>query len=199
MLISSLTGLWLWWPLSGSVSRGFRWKRRPQFDANLHYMSGFWVCVPLAMLSFTGIWISFPAFFNNMTGQKSPPRQPPAAPVEHPAQSIDSVVRSAGGQPLVINWPTGKSPVWKVTLEKGEAEISDATGAVKVKPPRPETTARLMRRLHDGTGMGAVWGGVIFLGGIIPAVLAVTGIIMWVDARKWRKRPKRRAEAVAAE
>ena len=27
MAISCLTGLWLWWPVSGSVRRGLRWKR----------------------------------------------------------------------------------------------------------------------------------------------------------------------------
>ena len=37
-----------------------------------------------------------------------------------------------------------------------------------------------MRRLHDGTGMGPVWQIVIFIGGIIPALLAVTGIVMWL-------------------
>jgi hypothetical protein len=43
-----------------------------------------------------------------------------------------------------------------------------------------------MRRLHDGTGMGAVWRAIIFLGGIIPAILAVTGIVMWLRSRGWR-------------
>ncbi len=199
MLVSSLTGLWLWWPLTGSVMRGLRWKRRPQLDANLHHLTGFWVCVPLAMLSFTGAWISFPAFFGSLSGEKSPPRPQPAPPIERTVQSVDAVTRGVGGHPVVINWPTAKSPVWKVTLEKGDAEVVDATGAAKVKPPRPETTARLMRRLHDGTSMGPVWQIVIFLGGIIPAVLAVTGITMWVGSRKWRKRPQRRTEAVAAE
>lgn len=199
MLVSSLTGLWLWWPLTGSVTRGLRWNRRPQFDANLHHLTGFWVCIPLAMLSLTGAWISFPAFFGAISGEKSPPRPMPAPPVERPVQTIDVVVQGVGGHAVAVTWPTGKSPVWKVTLEKGEAEVADGTGTVKVKPERPETTARLMRRLHDGTGMGPVWQILIFLGGIIPAVLAITGVTMWVDSRKWRKRPKRRAETVAAE
>ena len=54
------------------------------------------------------------------------------------------------------------------------------------RPPRPETNARLMRRLHDGTDMGPVWQAIIFLGGIIPAILAVTGIVMWLRSRGWR-------------
>ena len=32
-------------------------------NANLHYLAGFWILIPLAMLSFTGAWISFPTVF----------------------------------------------------------------------------------------------------------------------------------------
>lgn len=77
MLISSLTGLWLWWPLTGSVRRGSLLKRRPQFDANLHHLTGFWICIPLAMLSLTGAWISFPAFFSGLSGYASRSRVRP--------------------------------------------------------------------------------------------------------------------------
>jgi uncharacterized iron-regulated membrane protein len=195
MLVSSLTGLWLWWPLTGSVRRGFRWKRRPQFDANLHHQLGFWVCVPLAMLSLTGAWISFPAFFGSLFGAKPPQRPAPAAPMVETVQGVDDVLRSVGGQAVAITWPTGKSPVWKVTLEKGEAEVADASGAVTTRPPRPETLARTMRRWHDGTGMGAVWQVIIFVGGMIPAALAVTGVTMWIGTRRWRKRPARKLAA----
>lgn len=197
MLVSSLTGLWLWWPLTGSVRRGLRWNRRPQLDANLHHQLGFWICIPLAMLSFTGAWISFPAFFGPMIGEKAPQRPPPAPPLAAPRLDVNAVALKAPSQPVSIAWPTAKSPVWKVALEQGEAEIADATGAVTVKPPRPETVARTMRRWHDGTGMGPVWQAIIFLGGIIPAVLAITGITMWANSRKWRKRPGSRRLAPA--
>ena len=48
MLVSCLSGIWLWWPLSGNVASGFRWKRRNTLNANLHYMTGFWILFPLA-------------------------------------------------------------------------------------------------------------------------------------------------------
>lgn len=197
MLVSSLSGLWLWWPLTGSIRRGLRWNRRPQFDANLHHQLGFWVCVPLAMLSFTGAWISFPAFFGPVVGEKAPQRPAPSIPVAAPALDVNSVALKVGAQPPVsITWPTAKSPIWKVALEKGEAEIADASGAVTIKPPRPETVARKMRRWHDGSGMGPVWQTIIFLGGIIPAVLAITGITMWSGARLSRIRRRTRLQMV---
>jgi uncharacterized iron-regulated membrane protein len=191
MLVSSLSGLWLWWPLSGSFSRGLRWNRRPQFDTNLHHQLGFWVCIPLAMLSFTGAWISFPAFFGPLIGEKAPSRPPPAAVLAAPALQVDAVAAAAATQPVSITWPTEKTPVWKVALEQGEVEVADASGTVTRKPPRPETFARTMRRWHDGTGMGLAWQIVIFLGGLIPVALAITGITMWWNARRWRRRPER--------
>jgi hypothetical protein len=47
-----------------------------------------------------------------------------------------------------------------------------------------------MRRWHDGTGMGPVWQTIIFLGGIVPAILSVTGIIIWWRARQPRTRSR---------
>jgi uncharacterized iron-regulated membrane protein len=192
MLVSSLTGLWLWWPMTGSVRRGFRWKRRSQFDANLHHLLGFWVCLPLAMLSLTGAWISFPAFFASFSGAKAPQRPAPAVPLDKTVQRVDDIVTGVDGKPVSITWPTAKNSAWKVALEQGEAEIADASGAVTTRPAQPETLARRMRRWHDGTGMGSVWQVVIFLGGIIPAGLAVTGITMWFGSRSWRRRPVRK-------
>jgi hypothetical protein len=46
--------------------------------------------------------------------------------------------------------------------------------------------------------MGLAWQAVIFLGGIVPALLAVTGVMMWLRTRGWRGRLRsRHAEAKA--
>ena len=57
-----------------------------------------------------------------------------------------------------------------------------------------------MRRWHDGTGLGLIWQIVIFIGGIIPALLAVTGLVMWWRSRGWKAalKKKRAAKASAA-
>jgi hypothetical protein len=46
--------------------------------------------------------------------------------------------------------------------------------------------------------MGPVWQTLIFLGGIIPAALAVTGIIMWLRNRGWRAKLKSRRRTAKA-
>lgn len=207
MFCSCLTGLWLWWPITGSVKRGWRWKRQNSTNANLHHLVGFWVLLPLAMLSFTGAWISFPGLFGG--GGPERPRPVRAQPLERTALTADRALsaaqRFATGTLVGVTWPTDQSSQWKVAFarEGGPAEVAvdDATGEAKPpRPPRPETNARLMRRLHDGTGLGPVWQVLIFLAGIIPAILAVTGIVMWLRSRGWRAAlaKQRRAAGMAA-
>ena len=51
MLILSLTGIWLWWPRRASVLSGLRWRRAPHTSTNLHHTLGFWISIPLAIVS----------------------------------------------------------------------------------------------------------------------------------------------------
>ena len=204
MFVSCLTGIWLWWPLSGSFRSGLKWQRRNTLNANLHYMTGFWVLIPLAMLSFTGAWISFPRVFSNFESRPAPSqadraRSMRAAPLQAPAMSADQALAAAQphatGRLTSIAWPTDQKAEWKFGFERkgGPAEVTvdDANGTAKPpKPPQPETLARTMRRWHDGTGMGTTWQVLIFLGGIIPALLSITGLIIWWRARKPRQKAR---------
>lgn len=196
MLISSLTGLWLWWPLSGSVTRGFRWKRHRNTDTNLHHLVGFWASVPLFVLSLSGGWIAAPQM---LPGQNAGPRPPRAAPLASPAITLEravSIAASTGGSEWSIDWPTDQNWVWLFEPLGTDGTTSplviDATTGTAQQTvdwtPPPDTLARTMRRIHDGTGTGFVWQLILFLTGILPAILGVTGIIMW-----WRARHRRRA------
>jgi uncharacterized iron-regulated membrane protein len=205
MLLSSLTGLWLWWPLSGRFTRGLRWRRRATTSANLHHQTGFWIALPLAVLSFTGAWISFPAFFAALSGDPAGPsmaermRRTAALPAAETRMSPDSALASArpAADAILVSlaWPGEKEPKWKIAFARpgGTAEVTvdDRSGAATPpKAPPPETTARLMRRIHDGTGMGALWQAIIFVGGLIPALLAVTGLLMWLHVRRGKERAR---------
>lgn len=204
MLVSSISGMWLWWPLSGSFATGFRWRRRNTLNANIHYHAGFWIMVPLAMLSFTGAWISFPKIFGMFEARPAPSQQDRALamrarPLDNPRTALDAAVASANafstGPLTTIAWPTDKKAEWKISYERpggpAEVTVADDSGIAKgPKPPQPETLARTMRRWHDGTDMGPVWQTIIFLGGIIPALLSITGIIIWWRARSPRQRAR---------
>ena len=200
MFVSCLTGIWLWWPLTGTVASGFKWKRRNTINANLHYMTGFWILFPLAMLRSPAPGSASPR--SSASSSRGP--RPPAAPARRRRAPVRSDSRDRHRQPLAAAapvrdrrarqfWPTDQKAEWKIAFDRkgGPAEVvvADAGGKVcRPPPPKPETLARTMRRWHDGTGMGAAWQIIIFLGGIIPALLSVTGIIIWWRARKPRAR-----------
>ena len=209
MLLSSLSGLWLWWPTVGRWTRGLRWRRRPDVNSNLHHLFGFWIALPLFVLSLTGAWISFPAFFGALSGQARGPERGMAmraAPAPRTTLSVgDAVARArrlAPGRVRSVTWPTEKKPDWTVQLGDGDGggrpisvAVADDDGVAALTPAAgPGGQNRLMRGIHDGSIGGPVWQVVIFLGGVLPAVLAVTGLIMW-----WRTRsPRRRRTARAA-
>ena len=201
MLILSLTGLWLWVPTVGRLLRGFRWRRGRGVSNNLHHQTGVWIALPLAILSFTGVWISFPGLFEGRSG--SPPAGRFAPPLARPLNSPDAVMtaalRNSPGDPASLRWPTERDPTWTVTVRaKGERRVlvvDDRTGEVAAAPERIMRRGS-MRALHDGTGTGPIWQTIIFIAGLAPAVLGVTGVIMWLRTRGWRRRLRlRKAEA----
>ncbi|MBW8752696.1 MAG: PepSY domain-containing protein [Sphingomonadales bacterium] len=215
MLLSSLSGLWLWWPTAGSWTRGLRWRRHRNLDTNLHHQFGFWIALPLFMLSLTGAWISFPAFFARLGGESGQQRQggearSRARPLEAPAQTPEAVLAAAhglaSGEVTSLAWPTDQKAEWAVTLKPAQGRpvsvvVDDAAGRARVDRKAfggAGGLARTMRQLHDGTDMGAVWQVIIFLGGLLPAALAVTGVIMWWRARGWRGEIEERRARVSA-
>lgn len=201
MLLSSLTGLWLWWPIKRGFVSGLRWRRRPDLNSNLHHQAGFWVALPLAVLSATGVWISFPAVFS---GGGTPPGAP--APLAQPHLTPDRALAAAQilapGRLTSIAWPTDKKAEWTVSLggsgASTDVKVADAEGTASIVPPKHEPFARTMRRIHDGTGMPLLWRIIIFVGGILPALLAVTGILMWLRTRARRVRHCRGTRPVEA-
>jgi uncharacterized iron-regulated membrane protein len=220
MFVSCATGLWLWWPRHGGFTKGLRWRRGPSTLFNLHHMLGFWICLPLAVLSLTGVYISFPQTSRALFGVAEAPRPPGAGgpgrfapPVAQPRTSLQEALtaaRAARPEAAVVSVSTptkGKEPAWRIQLKpQGAAtpvtvQVADATGAVK--PGRasgpggeggPDPLSRWMRRIHDGADMGLVWQTIIFVGGIAPAVLSITGLVMWLRRRARRIAQTRRLQ-----
>lgn len=222
MTISCLTGLWLWWPRGGSPAKGLRWKRTPMVFDNLHHLLGFWVLVPLLVLSLTGIYISFPTTSRAVFGvEQAAGQRPggggggrggaPAAPLTATALSIDAVLASAraeapGASVVSVTLPTeGREPSWRVQLKAGDAPpanftVAEADGVVSPDPSgggRPQDPiSQWMRNVHYGTDTPFLWQVLIFAGGVIPPVLSVTGLVMWLR-RERRKAALRRLKAPA--
>jgi uncharacterized iron-regulated membrane protein len=203
MFVSSATGLWLWWPRHGNFRHGLRWHRGASTLFNLHHLIGFWVCLPLAALSLTGVYIAFPQTSHALVGAPPPPQRQAgpgrnAPPLAAPHLTVDAAVAAAGGRVSAVNYPQeGRAPVWRIETADGPAvQVLDATGQLKpIRPQRaggresgPDPTSKLMRQIHDGTDMGLAWRLIITVAGLAPAVLGITGIAMWL-----RRSARRRA------
>lgn len=226
MTASCLTGLWLWWPRNGAVIKAMRWRRSPSTMNNLHHMFGFWVLIPLLVVSLTGVYISFPQTARALFGIEAPGArggpggpggrgQNNAPPLASPTQPIDAVIAAAEfGKPGLkvasVTLPTeGRRPSWRVQMQaEGEArpvtvQVSDETGQIREGrggpgagaggPGQPDPLSRLMRKIHDGQETPFVWQLLVFLTGVAPPLLGITGTVMWLRRRARRAHLKRMA------
>jgi uncharacterized iron-regulated membrane protein len=209
LFVSAATGLWLWWPRTGFL-RGLRWRRGASQLFNLHHMVGFWLCAPLAVLSLTGVYISFPqtarALFGvaeaapraAAPGRPDPRFAPPlAAPHTSPEAAVAAALAAApGARVTALNAPTaGDRPAWRIELAGGrQVRVDDATGKARLGHGGGEggrdPLSAWMRKVHDGGDTGVVWRTVITLAGVAPTVLGLSGLVMWL-----RRRARRRALA----
>lgn len=219
MTLSCLTGLWLWWPRNGAFLPGLRWTRGSGVLFNLHHMIGFWICLPLAVLSLTGVYLSFPQSARALLGIESPApggaapggRGGGGALLANPRLTVDQAAAAAtaavrGGSLVSINLPgSGRLPAWRAQVratpgaEPATIEVSDASGQATVAARGPgvqDPLSRWMRRLHDGANLPLAWKWIITLGGVAPVILSLTGLAMWLQSRA-RKARLRRVRAAA--
>lgn len=214
MFVSCATGLWLWWPRHGGFLRALHWRRGASQLFNLHHMLGFWICLPLAVLSLTGVIISFPQTAERLVGGAPPPSQAGgqaqrarmAPPLAYPATALPEALAAAqavrpDAHVATVNWPQmGERPAWRVEFKgKGPAapapvSVDDRSGKARPArggaasgPPQRSAFAVWSRRIHDGTDLGLVWQTIIFAGGLAPTVLSLTGLVMWLRRRRRRR------------
>src|SRR5215470_1774567 len=157
MLILSLTGIWLWWPRSGAFLPGLRWRRTAFTTTNLHHLVGFWISLPLAVVSFTGIYLGFPQTARQMMASIAPMtpqgQRPGFGAIARDARlTPDGAMSTAlasqnGARVAAIFLPTAGAsggergrPVWRVQLratDSGEIAtvlVDDRSGAVERMP-----------------------------------------------------------------
>jgi uncharacterized iron-regulated membrane protein len=186
LAISSLTGLWLWWPRGAfrwtKLGGAFAWRRSPSTLDNLHHLVGFWLCLPLLFLSLTGMYIAFPTQSHALFGAPppAPPRQDGGAPRdggkrggEHggghdhgpPAVSLDQAAAAAlaahpGAKLQVLTLPSGKTRAFKIAYAGSEPTVLvDAeTGAVSPAPPEPVRVSDPISRWMRQTHEGEALG-----------------------------------------
>jgi len=202
MLISSLSGLYLWWP-----RRRLGFRANVPLSRNLHYTLGFYGSLVLATVSFTGVLISFPdaartavAFF----GRLSEPTRIPITRTSN-ATLIDAdravgIARALYPDAVVtsIGFPAGPEGVYRIALrEAGDTSarpvaqvgLDAASGKVvrrvdRASQTRADAFVALQRPLHEGDALGSVGRVLVFAVGWLPPVFVITGTMMWLRGRR---------------
>ena len=209
MLISSLSGIYLWWPAGGFRRETFGFRRGFALHRNLHYTIGFWGALVLAMLSFTGIFLGFPDAGRTAVaafGKVSPsPRGLQGTSTEGRPIGIDDaadVARAAypGSRVTSAGFPQGPRGVYRVSLRVSADDHARAGPTLFIDPRSREVISRSdattrgggdtfllwQRILHEGSAGGEAGRFVTFLGGAMPPVLMVTGLLIWLRKRRRR-------------
>ncbi len=209
MLGSCLTGLWLWWPKARPLTLGFRWRRGPGVLINLHYLTGFWISIPLAVLALTGALIAFPNFTRSVVSLSAPvsPARfgfggPPGRggpPLGHTELTADQAASAAvtaaeGGKVVSLALPSRgpAPPAWRIQVAKPggpplNVAVPDSPGAAASvesgpKPAAGDQLIRLNRNIHEGEG-SLLWKLIATLAGLAPALLGITGVTVWAKTQ----------------
>ncbi|HTO46053.1 MAG TPA: PepSY-associated TM helix domain-containing protein [Burkholderiales bacterium] len=216
MLISSLSGLYLWWPTGGLGRRAFGF--RPGFapSRNLHYTFGFYGSLVLALLSFTGVFLAYPEPGRAIVGGFGPVsassrgiQAPESSGRPIPPDDAVAIARALYPEAKVasLGLPAGPRGAYRVSL-RAPGDSSARFGPVVFLDPRSGAVLNRMDRgtrtrgdaflvwqrvLHEGEAFGIVGRIVICSAGALPALLVVTGAMIWL-----RQRRKPRTDRVGA-
>lgn len=218
LVLLAATGLVIWWPGAGGwrralvLKRGVGWKR---FVFDLHHVVGFWLLVPVVVLSLTGAYFTWPAHYRAIIGWFSPAEPLPAPRVDvtagvtgrAPLATIIAAARGAApGLQLRRLGNVGGGPAQPLTVflaaddhaapvDETRVFVDRISGRVlEVRPPRTyasagDAMASWLGPLHTGHFGGPLVKALWAVAGLAPAVLFFSGFLMWWHrvVQPWRR------------
>jgi uncharacterized iron-regulated membrane protein len=216
-----VSGLYLWWPrsLTWTQLRNITWFRRglpgKARDFNWHNTLGFWSAIPLAIVVYSGVVISYPWAsngVNRMMGEEPPKPTPRAAtaPASAPTQTAET---GAPSQPLaqLLSTAEGYTADWNIiglrlpaspggplvaTIDRGDGgqphlrgtlTLDSATGAVQSWAPfSDQTPGRQMRSILRFAHTGEAAG---LTGQTIAGLVSAAAVVLVYTglALSWRR------------
>jgi uncharacterized iron-regulated membrane protein len=210
LIVSFLSGLILWWPLTGKWLNALTIKRNAsteRLNFDLHKTFGFYSAVILIPVLFSGIYMDVPQhvvpvleLFSPVTyryGFKSTPTEGPSITLTKAIEIADK--RYPGGRADWIRIPDAPTDIYSVCkdgvvnpgsfINRRCVIIDRYSGKVlDVDDPAIGTAGEVFTvwqwPLHSGQAFG--WTGriIVFLSGLACPVLFVTGVIRWLQKRK---------------
>ena len=213
LIISTLTGLIVWWPLTGHWRNSLTFKAKAgkvRFNYDLHKISGFYTLLVMVPVLFSGIYMVLPhnvvpvlELFSPVTYRYWFKSTPPAE--NAPAISMDRAVEIA-----MQHYPTGR-PHWiygaaeptktytvcqdgvdapSSILHRRCTVMDRYSGKIldRDDPSLPTATAgeiftHWQWPLHSGQAFGMTGRILVFITGLACPVLFVTGLIRWLQKR----------------
>jgi uncharacterized iron-regulated membrane protein len=206
LLLQSLSGLYIWWPLKQTaVKRNASWRR---ISLDLHHAVGFFSCAFICVLSVTGLVKVYgdklQPLFDRVTGSATMTRDLSSkAPATAATVSIDDAVASArmrlpGARLARILPPKEKNGSWVVQMKfpgdstvpgRSWVVIDQYSGSVLSSldsrtAPAGSKIPITNRAIHVGGIYGVPTRILAFLAGMAVLLQTTTGYFLW-----WRKPP----------
>ena len=211
LFFSLISGLVIWWP--GFLRLASRIKLNchggmDRFFYDLHLLLGFFVLVPLGVVTFTGINLSFPGGAESLVGSKGVIHghnndvivQSSGMPESARPVSVDEAVLLARGpfpkaQVRYVITPDGpkgaycvafhqdfetdkRHPLTSVWVDQYSGQIREVRNPVHFSWLQKFVTS--FWSLHSGQGLGPLARFIWFLSGICLSILYITGFVRWL-------------------
>lgn len=211
MLFSLGSGLYLWWPRKRhwrtglTVRRGARPQRR---DFDLHRVSGIYGVALLLVTNGTGIFMALPDYTEPAIGVFSPITPPIGTLASNGTRNegdidVDTAVdiarnRLPGAIVTGVGIPHRDAGTYRVALNE-PAHPRDSAGRSYVRVDRHTGEVRATRTwdgmtgadrfldwqlpLHNGEAFGLIGRSIVFVTGLLPLALLITGFLIWRHKR----------------
>lgn len=201
-LIMLPLGLYLWWPRQGVLRK---LSPRPlsslRHASPLHHWLGSWALLFLFVLAFSGLYLSQPTWLEPALtllpeGQAQEVSKICNAPFGFDAAIAAAQTRAPGASWTSISVHDPEKQLWDITFEAGSDAAGQETGDMTFQADlkcgtvvleetdqtrSPRTTVGVwLTTLHDGTMFGTAGEIAVTLLGLIPIILAWSGIRMWL-------------------
>jgi uncharacterized iron-regulated membrane protein len=217
-LVTLGLGLYLWWPGRRRLGRKLSplpWRRTLQSARRLHDWTGAITLVALIALSASGLYLVQPRWVEPLLAafpkekEKEPDRTACRGEIGFDA-ALSAARALVPGSAWTAIYPKGRgSRIWNIALAAGDdadaehggfwATADLACGTIELRESPATRSARdtaeiVLTGLHDGSLFGRVGEIVVAILGIVPVLLAITGLMLWSRKRAFeRTRPARPA------
>ncbi|MDD5033688.1 MAG: PepSY-associated TM helix domain-containing protein [Methylococcaceae bacterium] len=215
LIISVLTGLILWWPLTGKWAQALTIKPRAsieRFNFDLHKTSGFYTALVMLAVLLSGVSMNLPEYFNTLVEIFSPLSLPERVH-SGPAGGREPIGWGRAAEIIEIRYPEGhlnsiSPPADDAGLynvcKNGVASMNRFVGyrcvwvdqysgeILKVLDQTEGSAGDIFLQwqwpLHSGQAFGLTGRILVFLTGLACPVLYVTGLIRWLQKRAAHRR-----------